>query len=298
MTPSSQLSQSCSTSPVSQITAQLQNAKALLQFLKALNFTDDVTLVFNENGLKLTVEEARTFQASAFLQKEIFRTFEFPEADGGGNEEDDDDDETAVSFKLSLSSLVQCLGMFGSSPGGAQPVLCIRYASGGEDPLQLWLEESGVVVEIRAQTREPESMIDFEFAKGVIAAKVIMLSERLRDVLNDLDHGSEWVEVRVCPKTRTLHLSTSSTNGDMETEIPEVEGGVVAHFEAPNGEVRARYRMSLFRHALRPLGISEKMSLRIDGNDVLCLQFMVRVEEHKSFLEYICLPEINDADDR
>ena len=48
-----------------------------------------------------------------------------------------------------------------------------------------------------------------------------MLSERLRDVLCDLDQTSEWVEVRVCPKDRTLILSTSGANGDMEIEIPD-----------------------------------------------------------------------------
>ena len=67
-----------------QISAQLQNAKVLLQFLKVINFKDDVNFILSANGMKLTVEESSVFQANAFLQKEVFRYFNFPpEAETG-----------------------------------------------------------------------------------------------------------------------------------------------------------------------------------------------------------------------
>ena len=61
-----------------QISAQLQNAKVLLQFLKVVNFKDDVNIVLSSNGMKLTVQESSVFQANAFLQKDVFRYFNFP----------------------------------------------------------------------------------------------------------------------------------------------------------------------------------------------------------------------------
>lgn len=66
---------------------------------------------------------------------------------------------------------------------------------------------------------------------------------------------------------------------------------LVGHFEADQ-LVSTRYKMHLFKIALKPLPIAEKVSLRIDKNDLLCIQYMVKVEEQKCFLEYLCLPEV------
>ena len=50
------------------------------------------------------------------------------------------------------------------------------------------------------------------------------------------------------------------------------------------------FRTSFLKQALRPLAISDKVSLRVDSSDTLCLQYMVTVGEHKSFLEFYCRP--------
>ena len=50
------------------------------------------------------------------------------------------------------------------------------------------------------------------------------------------------------------------------------------------------FRTSFLKQALRPLAISDKVSLRVDSSDTLCLQYMVTVGEQKSFLEFYCRP--------
>lgn len=55
------------------VKAQIQNTKILQQFLKAIHFKDDANVTISTNGLKLTVEDSKTFQASAIIQKEVFR---------------------------------------------------------------------------------------------------------------------------------------------------------------------------------------------------------------------------------
>ena len=43
-------------------TAKLGNSKLLMQVLKAIHFKDDATILINGNGLKVTIEDAKSFQ--------------------------------------------------------------------------------------------------------------------------------------------------------------------------------------------------------------------------------------------
>ncbi len=45
-------------------TAKLSNAKVLQQIFKAINFKDDATVFLSHKGIKVTVEESKSFQVS------------------------------------------------------------------------------------------------------------------------------------------------------------------------------------------------------------------------------------------
>ena len=66
-----------------------------------------------ENGIKLSVrDDAKTFQANAFLQRELFRHLTF------ANFDDDNDESSAnreLVFGLDTASIIDCLSMFGQS---------------------------------------------------------------------------------------------------------------------------------------------------------------------------------------
>lgn len=120
-----------------------------------------------------------------------------------------------------------------------------------------------------------------------------MTSEHLKDlILGDLDQSSEHIDVTVT--SDALLLTTSGNNGDLEIRI-SCHSSLVTHFTLSSDDpVTARYRLSLFKQALKPLTLAEKVSLRVDDRGILCIQYMVRVEEQKTFLEFLCLPEGNN----
>ena len=66
--------------------------------------------------------------------------------------------------------------------------------------------------------------------------------------------------------------------------------GSVDHLGPLTDGCKNSFRTSFLKQALRPLAISDKVSLRVDSSDTLCLQYMVTVGEHKSFLEFYCRP--------
>jgi len=45
-------------------TAKLSNSRLLMQVLKAIHFKDDSTFLINNNGLKVTIEDAKAFQVT------------------------------------------------------------------------------------------------------------------------------------------------------------------------------------------------------------------------------------------
>ena len=144
--------------------AKLNNYKILKQFFQAVNVNDGGTASFylQSHGLKMTVEDCKTFQANAFLDQNIFNEFTYtPEQDLG--------------FNLQLKSILDVLNIFGSAKdsnttlGGTQSTifstsplasLVLHCADLGE-PFCMWLEEEGIVTKAELPTRDLEETLAF-----------------------------------------------------------------------------------------------------------------------------------------
>ena len=143
-------------SPVNGFCAKLSNPKVLVQILKVLNFRDDVTINVGVNGLKVTAEISKSFQANAFIQRETFIEYNVSEEI---QEEQDD-----TTFNISLNTLIHCLNLCGTGSGNnshattsfpgsntntivsslSTTSMMLYYSELG-DPLRIWLEEDGII---------------------------------------------------------------------------------------------------------------------------------------------------------
>lgn len=48
-----------------------------------------------------------------------------------------------------------------------------------------------------------------------------------------------------------------------------------------------RYKLSLMKPSIKPLGIAQKVSLRIDDTGLICFQFMIKVEDnHNCYIDF------------
>ncbi len=75
--------------PADEIMGQMDDGRVVVQFLKALpHFTSASTsngrrleMALSYNGIKMSVrDQGKSFEANAFLQKELFRTHTFRQA--------------------------------------------------------------------------------------------------------------------------------------------------------------------------------------------------------------------------
>ncbi|CAI2737743.1 unnamed protein product, partial [Dicrocoelium dendriticum] len=141
------------------ITLAMDNAKVLINVLKAVQFRDLATVFATPNGLKITVEDAKCIQGNAFLQAELFRDYRIS--------------KEVVSFKTNLSVLIDCFSIFGTSNQLSATSLLLTYKDHGST-LDLLLEEDGVVAECNVKTMEAFEILDFDFSGCSSSDKVIV----------------------------------------------------------------------------------------------------------------------------
>nr|CAD7204115.1 unnamed protein product [Timema douglasi] len=208
--------------------------------------------------------------------------------------------EDQVIFKVPLGVLVECLSIF----GGALTILKMRYQGYGH-PLTLLLEEDGVITDCNIRTLEPENPVEFNFNADSDINKVIIKSEPLKEIFNDLDSTSSILQIILSSDPPHLQFSTEGNAGDTQEKPPPVHPTEIRTSISSSSVVELnttsalanyateavlfillRYQFSSVKSSFKSLAISEKASIRIDENGLLCFQYMIPTDAETCFIEY------------
>ncbi|XP_012874062.1 PREDICTED: cell cycle checkpoint protein RAD1 isoform X1 [Dipodomys ordii] len=259
------------------LVASLDNVRNLSTILKAIHFREYATCVATDNGIRVTVENAKCVQANAFIQADIFREFMIK--------------EESVTFRINFTVLLDCLSIFGSSsmPAGTYTALRMCYQGYGH-PLILFLEEGGVVTVCKINTQEPEETLDFDFSSTNVINKVILQSDGLREAFSELDMTSDVFQITMSPDKPYFRLSTFGNGGSSHLDYPK-DSDLMEAFHCSQTQVN-RYKISLLKPSTKALVLSCKVSIRTDNRGFLSLQYMIRNEDGQiCFVEYYCCPD-------
>ena len=235
----------------------------------------------------MTVEDAKCVQSNAFVKSDLFQEFNLQA--GRGDEEGSDD----LSFSINLKVVLECLNCLPGDGAYSGPCVNISYSGYGH-PLIILLEDHGVISDSQINTREAEECLDFNFANANVVSKIIMTSQLLKDIFSDLDSSSEFIQFIISPDEPNFCIKTSGPAGSINIKVPK-SSELVEHFSSSSTS-RARYRLAMIKHGIKPLGLSDKVSVRMDDREFLCLQFMVRTDSGPAFIEYYCAPEEDSPD--
>ncbi|CAG9104481.1 unnamed protein product [Plutella xylostella] len=127
-------------------TASMDSGKILCSLLKAIQFQESAVFCAMPEGLKVTVEEGKCVQASAYVPSDNFNEYHVrPDAD--------------VMFKVSLAVLTECLNIFGS---GEESSLKMYYRCEGS-PLLLVLQPQtvqNVMTDCEIATQTADSVLE------------------------------------------------------------------------------------------------------------------------------------------
>jgi cell cycle checkpoint protein len=237
-----------------------------------------VTVIVSDNGLKFTVEDAKSAQATAYVEAKMFREFVFNEA-------------TAV-FRINLTTLLDCLQIFGSSsssPEQTPPAMRMCYSGQGSS-LSLLLEDGVVVTDCSIVTLVADEILDFDFNSANVLSKIIMKSEYLKEAFVDIDTTSETMEFKISHTEPQLRISTYGEAGRTHVDYPNITD-VMETFECREEHTNS-YRLSLLKSSIKALVQSSKVSIRTDSRGFLSLQFLIKSDDGQvSFVDYLCAPQ-------
>eukprot|EP00088_Acartia_fossae_P034793 TRINITY_DN3575_c0_g1_i11.p1 TRINITY_DN3575_c0_g1~~TRINITY_DN3575_c0_g1_i11.p1 ORF type:complete len:303 (+),score=40.58 TRINITY_DN3575_c0_g1_i11:49-957(+) len=276
--------------------ASLDSLKQFLQLLKSLTFKDRANFFISNNGLKVMVQDSKSMQLSAYFLRQFFHEFYLKIGENTAAEnsdgEGDGEEEEKFSFNINLNSVIHCLELFGDHPA---PRLKLSYGGYGH-PLNLYLDEDDIVMHCQINTYDVEDCADFNFAKSTVLTKVILNSEHFKDVVSTIQSVPDDIKIQITDNS--ICFGASSIFGDMSNEIPS-DSSIVESF-ACTAPVSAKYSSHMLRQGLKPINFSQKLSIRIDARDLLCIQHMIEVDEHggHAFTEVYCVPAVPDDDEQ
>ncbi|XP_058805989.1 cell cycle checkpoint protein RAD1 [Phymastichus coffea] len=262
---------------------RLTNLKTVIQLLKAVNYRETATCSGSENGLKITVEDAKCMQASAYLPAGLFEPFLIKED---------------IIFRINLNILVECLSMFWQSINSGSTVSMEMHYKGKGHPVTVLIEEDGVVVDCSLKTQEADELLDFNLTPQNSMNKALLHSELLKDVLSELDTSSNHLKLYLSPTSPYFVFSTSGVAGDCHIQLPATHNTELIETFQCKKEATSKYMLSHIKPAMKALFCSNKVALRTNEEGLLCFQYMIKTENGiNCYIEYYISPVIDVGSD-
>ncbi len=195
---------------------------------------------------------------------------------------------------------------FSNNVLGMNNICRISYVGQGA-PLSIILTEASVRTQCDLTTYEPGFVDEIPFDRHSLAFKTIMRGSWLYDAVSELSStspeklsmyakmvrgkpffalssfgtlGSARVEFNNQPQP-FAHPTPASTNLGAGTDtVEQPPGHLLETFQLgdPDTVLKATYKFSLIQKAARAMSVATKVSVRVDTQGVLSLQFMIEVE--------------------
>jgi cell cycle checkpoint protein len=207
--------------------------------------------------------------------------------------------------------------------------LCrITYAKDGA-PLSIILTEASIRTTCDLSTYEPEYTEEIPFDRRAVVLKTIMRGTWMYDALSELSSTSPdklTMYAKMVKGKPFFAMSASGTLGSARVEFNNQPQPITDNALDPptnlletfqlsdtSDVLRSTYKFDLIQKASRAMSVAKKVSIRMDEQGVLSLQFMVEVEaaaaapsasasavvasEKLSFVDFVVVPMIEDEDD-
>lgn len=240
-------------------------------------------------------------------------------------EEDDEEDDGPPVLQISLESLLETLQIFGvnetrdrwsaadaayggvtnslarGGPGvafdnrvlGTTGICKWKYEEPGA-PLCIVLEEASITTTCELTIYEPDPVADIPFDKSRLVQKIIMRSSWLHDAITELSATSpSKVTMIASSSSHYFALSSDGPHGSATVEF-STDPQLLETFEVSQRVVNT-YKYSLVKTTSRAMALASKVSIRVDEQGVLSLQFLIELETGiKSFVDFRFVPYISE----
>ncbi|QIW97032.1 hypothetical protein AMS68_002550 [Peltaster fructicola] len=308
------------------------SARQLLLLLRCLPPSSKAHVRLSPEGLRISTEEGSALEAFVFVEKALFASYTYNTAGGEGVEHE------APIFQVNLNALIETLNIFtlsdmpapkqsatteayaahrlnrhaginafSSSAFGMNGICTLTYEYEGA-PLSVHMSDAGVATTCDLTTYSAMTVEDIPFSRDAIALKTIMRSSFMLDAMTELSSLNPAYLTLMASPARSGHsgLSLSVSGGLGSANVDFVadtlaEEPIIETFTCPN-KITASFRFALVRSAQRAMSTASKLSLRLDEDGVLSMQFLVELEGHGAgsgvaFIDFKVVPLVEGEAD-
>ncbi|ORX42789.1 hypothetical protein DM01DRAFT_149029 [Hesseltinella vesiculosa] len=262
--------------PVEAFSGTVKSVKLLIGLVKSIQFKQNATVHFHEEGMTLTVMIHHLMKAVVFVKRLVFEQYR--------RQADD-----IAPFDINLPTFLECLTMMGPTVG-LMDTCRIAYQGPGY-PLRLMREDREAHLSIQCNITPLES--DPEGIELMVndldtVQRVIIKAQWLQDAFGDLDSECNRVNMVFSTSDPCLILYGDGANG--VTSNTEYQAGSEAFvgFECHEPGTYS-YQYTHINSCLKALEQASEVSLRINTEGVLCILIRLRGTDD-AYLEYTILP--------
>ncbi|XP_019871032.2 cell cycle checkpoint protein RAD1 [Aethina tumida] len=249
--------------------AEITDYKIVHNVLKSISFKDFSIIRPMEQGLKVTLEEMKCIETSAYVPCNLFSMYQI-------------DDKEDIMFKINLKTLTEVLNIFGDD---GNPSLKLSYKSVGS-PLSLLIShpEENITVDCEIHTMNVEDFNDIGLADECNLNKVVINADIFFEILNRLDNSADEMKLTISPDPPYVTICTSGTAGESEVNISKHSESVTM-FQCKK-TVTATYSFSNIRQILKVMHYANKIAISTGESGLLGLQLVINSDEKQMYVEY------------
>ena len=230
-------------------------------------------LAFQELGLKITAEKAKTLQARGYLKKNLFSAWSLL--------------TESLQVAVSVQSFIQCLTVF---EGSTHLEMSIEEEG---QPILLILEGNNIVTKCQVATlNTPFLPMVVSFTGKPVVNRLQMKASFLKDCLSDFDVPSAAV-ISVSFSAFAFKLQVSGSNVAVEVSFPNdinADASIFLEFECGIPSTHS-YSLALFKQSMK-LGNVKNVSIRAREDGFLSITHMLQIDEAVSYVEFVLSPMV------
>ncbi|XP_030753111.1 cell cycle checkpoint protein RAD1 [Sitophilus oryzae] len=247
---------------------ELSEVKMVHNVLKSIAIKEFAVLRPMKEGLKITVDEMRCIEASAYLPCNIFSAYAIDNED--------------IIFKVNLKILTEILNIFGEDDHTS---LKLSYKSAGS-PLFLIMnhEEENITVDCEIRTVNIDDFENPSLAEECNMNKIVMNANIFGELLNRLDSPAEEVQITFSPSHPYFKLKTTGLVGESEVCINKNSDSVTMY--QCNEKTKSIYTFSNIRHVIKVLHHADKVAISTGESGLLGLQLVINCDDNQMYVEF------------
>ncbi|VEN54920.1 unnamed protein product [Callosobruchus maculatus] len=251
--------------------AEITDFKMVHNVLRSIAIKDFVIMRPMEEGLKLTLDEMRCVETSAYIPREMFTAYHVAQ-------------DKDVILKICLKSLVDVLNLFGEDSSPNLKIM-LSYKSDGS-PLCIDMQEhdENITINCELKTLTVDDPNDISLADECNLNKVVLNAHLFAELLNRLDNSADELKVVLGPDPPYFTLSTTGIAGESEVSISKTSDSVTV-YQCTEKTV-STYQFSNIKLILKVMAYADKVAVSTGASGLLGLQLVVTSDDKQMYVEY------------